>query len=91
MADMIVVADLVDPDDPHGRTYREVNRANPHAIQIGTLVELESGARLFVVMHTRDCDGTPLYSLAADIEDPDYKWSNGHADDGLAVVSLGPR
>lgn len=60
---MINVADLKDPNDPQGRTYREVNNAMQHAFAIGDLVELENGVRLFVAKQTRDCDGTPLYSL----------------------------
>lgn len=47
-----------------------------HNIELGTLVEIScddslcdeedqhNGLRLFVVQHTRDCDGTPLYSLS---------------------------
>jgi hypothetical protein len=58
------VADLVDPDDPQGRTYRQVNAAKTHGIALGALVELEEGgARLFVVKLGRDCDQTPLYWL----------------------------
>ena len=58
------VADLVDQKDPQRRTRREINRARKHSIQIGALVELESGVRLFVAEHGRDCDQTPLYSLS---------------------------
>jgi hypothetical protein len=65
---------LVDPDDPQGRTYREINLAKPHAFALGTLVEIvewdedeyvqRKGVRLFVVGHNRDCDGSPIYSLS---------------------------
>lgn len=57
------VADLKDPNDKDGRTYREVNNEKDHRINVGTLVELHHGERLFVVKQTRDCDGTPLYNL----------------------------
>jgi len=71
------IADLVNPET--GNTYRQDNMAKKHTIPIGSLVEivhnpipgikddpedlLEIGIRLHVVAHTRDCDGTPLYSL----------------------------
>lgn len=61
---IINVADMVDPSDPEGRTYREVNRTMKHALPVGALVELESGARLFVAELSRDCDQTPLYNLS---------------------------
>jgi hypothetical protein len=60
----INVADLKDPSDPQGRSYRQVNAAKSHKIPLGTLVELEDGERLYVVFHHRDCDKTPLYGLA---------------------------
>lgn len=44
------VADLPDPNDSDGRTYREVNLAKTHNIPLGTLVELDNGARLFVII-----------------------------------------
>ena len=40
-----------------------------HKIPIGALVELESGVRLFVIEHTYDCDGEPLYNLTHNITD----------------------
>lgn len=60
---LINIADLTDQNDPQGRTYREVNNAMQHAFAIGDLVELDNGVRLFVAKQTRDCDGTPLYSM----------------------------
>jgi len=57
------IADLPDPNDPKGRTYREINNAMPHNLKCGDLVEFENGARLFITRLTRDCDGTPLYCL----------------------------
>lgn len=66
---MNTISELKDPNDPEGRSYKEINLATPHNIPIGTLVELESGARLFVVHHARDCDGTPLYCLSFDKHD----------------------
>jgi len=70
-----VVHDII---EENGKTIKENNLEKQHNIKIGTLVEISNkvenmaGARLFVVKHTRDCDGTPLYSLSADKEDKDY-------------------
>ncbi len=62
---------------PRGKTIKEENQAIQHNISIGTLVEVKwdrwfSGgacwkvhARLWVVAHRRDCDGTPLYSVSS--------------------------
>jgi hypothetical protein len=88
------IADLKDPNDPEGRTWREINNAKEHNIPVGTLVELESGVRLFVVSRYRDCDGTPLYAMAADPKDTtveregfsNRKWINGYPEDSLEVV-----
>lgn len=86
--DIINVADLVDPDDPQGRTYRQVNAAKTHGIPLGALVQLKSGARLFVVLHGRDCDRTPLYCLATDPDEEDkYRWLGGYSEGSLTVVT----
>ena len=76
---LVNIADLLDPDDPQGRSYRQVNAEKQHQIPIGALVEIVSvdenddhesnGVRLFVVFHGRDCDQTPLYSLCHDPKD----------------------
>ena len=99
------ISDVKDPDDPQGRTYREVNNAKEHGIPLGTLVEIAhdpedlspmDGVRLFVVMHGRDCDGTPLYELCADPEDNvqensrfrNMKWHGGYSERSLKVIRL---
>ena len=75
---VVFVPDLVDRDDPAGRTYRQINLAKTHAIPVGTLVEIldddegnepMAGVRLFVVNHGRDCDGTPLYYMSPEPDD----------------------
>lgn len=73
---LVNVADLADPNDSKGRTYRQVNAEKQHAIPVGALVEIAggdgfrmSGARLFVVRQGRDCDQTPMYWLSADPDD----------------------
>lgn len=71
---IINIADMIDPSN--GKSYRENNLATMHDIEIGSLVELgdpeysneNDGIRLFVVSHSRDCDGTPLYDLSYDPE-----------------------
>ncbi len=60
---MINIADLKDPNDELGRTYREINNATNHKYEYDELVELESRARMYITRLTRDCDGTPLYCL----------------------------
>ena len=66
--------DLTDPET--GKTYKQGNLEKKHNIPIDSLVELEwkqwhgegacwnMRARLWVTLHTRDRDGTPLYSLS---------------------------
>jgi hypothetical protein len=91
----INLADIKDPDDEFGRTYREVNNAKEHQFKIGDLVQLEDGARLFVVYLHRDCDGTPLYSLSHDKDDTEKissvfanpSWSCGHLEDSLELIN----
>lgn len=92
MPEFINVADLKDPNDPQGRSYREVNRDKQHQFKVGQLVELrESGVRLFVAKLTRDCDETPLYSLTPEIDDEGselnmMKWIHGYCDESLEAV-----
>jgi hypothetical protein len=69
----INIADIV---EENGKTVRENNLDMIHDIPIGSLVEIKFNrwhgggscekihARLWVVSHDRDCDGTPLYSLS---------------------------
>ena len=91
---MIRISDLRDPSDPQGRTYREVNSAKKHKYPIGTLVELNHGARLWVVHHARDCDQTPLYCLSADPNDTEVEregfynasWVKGIPEESLTFI-----
>lgn len=69
------VGDVV---ETNGKTWKENNLAKEHDIALGTLVEItykseyedeeesKYGLRLFVVNHSRDCDGTPLYDMSFD-------------------------
>lgn len=64
MPNIITLHDTIDKNDPDGRTIKEINMAQQHVFKVGQLVELDSGVRLLVGRHSRDCDGTPLYDLA---------------------------
>ena len=62
------IADLVDPDDKSGRTYRQINNSIEHKLNIGQKVKrIEDGIVLFVTSKMRDCDGTPLYSIGVGV------------------------
>ncbi len=76
---MIVnISDLKCPEDQHGRTYKEINRAERHALAVGQIVGIkDSGVRLLVKKLTRDCDETPLYSIGFD----DHICHGYHIDD----------
>jgi hypothetical protein len=93
MNNIIILHNLV---EKNGKTIKENNLLLKHKIKIGTLVEvinLENyeGVRLYVVAHTRDCDGTPLYSLCADKTNikqerdmfGNYGWDNGYSENNL--------
>lgn len=69
----VFVGDIV---EGNGKTVKENNLALKHNVPIGSLVEITyeseyaephervKGLRLFVVKHSRDCDGSPLYALS---------------------------
>jgi hypothetical protein len=69
-----VIYNLINPET--GKTYKDENLEKQHRIPIGALVEVKWDtwfgegacwkvhARLWVVAHRRDCDGTPLYSIS---------------------------
>ena len=73
MSEFILFSEIV---EANGKTIRENNLAKSHTIPLGTLVEVKFDswfgdgacwkvhARLWVVLHQRDCDGTPLYGLS---------------------------
>lgn len=54
--------------DENGESQKDRNLKKNHGVELGALVELESGVRLFVVNHSRDCDGTPLYDLYLNLD-----------------------
>lgn len=86
----VIAVNLADLRAPNGRTYRENNRDQQHAYPVGALVEeTETGVRMFVAVHARDCDQTPLYTLTPD---PDATnefrpLARGYPEGALALVS----
>ncbi len=60
----ICFADRVNPLDAEGRTYRQINLLEAHQCPVNSLVELENGARLFVVSQYRSGGGSPVYALS---------------------------
>jgi len=84
MKTMQNIADLPDPNDAKGRSYREINNATNHFAGIGSLVELPDGCRLHITDHRRDCDGTPLYCLGVDGTALLYNYSIG----GFTVIKV---
>ncbi len=95
----INVSDMV---EGNGRTVRENNMAILHNIPVGTLVEVKYDtwhgngacskihARLWVIWHTRDCDGTPLYTLGESSDTARYDYTSHGLVGGLAERDLTP-
>lgn len=90
----MMIHDIV---EENGKTIRENNLARQHEIPVDSLVEIVpwdetseeeyGGVRLFVVKHTRDCDGTPLYSLAPKKgQDNPYGVVSGFSEWSLRIV-----
>lgn len=98
------IHDLVNPDT--GKTYKEENLEKRHNVPIGTLVEVKWDewfgdgacwkihARLWVVAHRRDCDGTPLYSVSQ-WDDPLFampdRAHHGLGEESLAAMEITER
>jgi len=73
--------------EANGKTIKENNTAIKHSIPIGTLVEIETGVRLFILKHHRDCDGTPLYSIGIDEEDSFSNYiDHGYLESSFKVI-----
>lgn len=39
-----------------------------HRIPLGTLIEIDGGARLYVLEHRYSCEGEPLYTLGVELD-----------------------
>jgi hypothetical protein len=70
----IRVSDIINQQT--GKTFEQENLEKVHNIPLSSLVELPNRTRLYVVGHIRDCDGSPLYRLAAFLDAPLYKEDN---------------
>lgn len=102
MMGIFILYEQVNPQT--GKTFKQENLEIQHNIPIGALVEVKFDqwygdgacmkvhARLWVVAHTRDCDGTPLYSLS---RWNDSEFAKGHGptfhdfdEESLTVIPL---
>ncbi len=103
MTQVVMIHNIV---EGNGKTIKENNLAKTHNIPIGSLVEAQWDewfsegacwkvhARLWVVAHNRDCDGTPLYSLSR-WKDPSFalqvkQTHNGFGEESLSTVEVTP-
>lgn len=82
--------------ESNGKTIKENNLEKRHNISIGALVELilqnddeydSKGVRLYVKRHTRDCDGTPLYSLGLNSYHETNQY-HGYPEESLRKIIL---
>ena len=103
MDNIIFIGDIV---EENGKTVKENNLEKKHNIPIGSLVEVKSSewygdgacerweARLWVVNHSRDCDGTQLYILGRDKDNEickRYGYSRGgFSEESLKVIEVTP-
>jgi hypothetical protein len=110
MTEIIKFSEIV---EANGKTIRENNLEIEHKIPIGALVEVEitkhfandtsitGRVQLYVIEHTRDCDGSPLYTLGKSLgalDDPEsnykirlfwmwmYGIEQGYPESSLTVV-----
>lgn len=75
------------PDPVTGRTQKQENLAKDHLFSVGELVQVaETGARMFVALCYRDCDGTPLYALEGEPAGSKGKRCYGYEEDGLILA-----
>lgn len=77
----------------NGLTIRENNLQQTHGIPLFSMVRINGvsgyeNATMFVVSHSRDCDGTPLYDLAKTRNStPKEKWDTHFSDECLTVIA----
>jgi hypothetical protein len=101
--------------EANGKTIKQNNMEKIHNIPIGALVEVKYDkwlydgacmkihARLWVIEHGRDCDGTPLYSLANRpldkwedtfipiVRDYFYGVEHGFSEESLKIIEVTDR
>ena len=90
----IQVLFLSDMIEENGKTVKENNITIKHKIPIGTLVEVDCDylsshkVRLYVKEHTRDCDGSPLYSIGFKGDSEPWIISGGYMESQENLVRL---
>lgn len=76
-----------DIKEKDGKTIEQNNLEKKHKYEIGSLVEYKpNGIRLFVHSHNRGCDGTPLYTLAYDMDPSIYETFSGFNEEFLTLI-----
>jgi hypothetical protein len=83
--DIVDVVNFKDIVESNGKTIEQNNLSNGYKYPIGTLVKFDTevchdksvvkiSGTLYVMEHTRDCDGSPLYLLGSmDLSKPGNK------------------
>ena len=80
--------------DTNGETDHDRNMRIQHSIPIGSLVEVRGtedwpewhGVRMYVTKHSRDCDGSPLYSIG--LKNADGERPIEHSGFGQYVLTV---
>lgn len=80
--------------EKNGKTIKENNLEQTHNFPVGSLVEIkDTQERLYVKKLTRDCDGTPLYSLSVykDLDEAQNSWDRVimYSEGGLTLIHEG--
>lgn len=98
--EITVFSDIV---EENGKTIRENNLEIKHLYPVGTLVEVAFDqyfggccgmaikAHLYVIAHSRDCDGSPLYMLAPKHPDEWREAFNATVEEFLALGLFSPK
>jgi len=98
--EIVMFSDIV---EENGKTIRENRMAITHKYPVGTLVELAWDqyfggccgmavkAHLYVIAHSRDCDGSPLYMLAPKHPDEWKESYNATVEEFLALGIFNPK
>lgn len=99
MTNIIPFSEII---EENGKTVRENNCGIKHKIAIGQLVEVKYDeyfgnnagqkvhAHLYVISHDRDCDGTPLYTVARKPRDQWHVFEDSDPRDPYEVWRKAP-
>lgn len=83
------VGDMINPET--GKTWKDENLEKGHNLPLGCLVRVKDtdryndggGLVLYVARHSRDCDGSPLYSLTHDVRYVGYEFKDNEYFDRI--------